>query len=212
MRYSRATCQGGEPSGARPLVRHAWATRNDQRVRSCTRSWGALAHGRRSGSQLGVVAIKFPVMKRNTGDHFFTSVFIAQLHSSLGSVGGCIVLTNTTSPQCLRNPIVVSFRATVRGHRSWKFPWAVASPLKCGERTSARASKMGIWASDTTTATRQSARDARADSRSFLEALTECRTQRSLRSRYGNMGGICMHARPDRKVGSPAGALIHTYM
>ena len=58
---------------------------------------------------------------------------------------GCIVLTNTTSPQCLRNPIVVSFRATVRGHRSWKFPWAVASPLKCGERTSARASKMGIW-------------------------------------------------------------------
>ena len=27
---------------------------------------------------------------------------------------------------------------------------------------------------------------------------------------YSNMGGICMHARPDREVGSPAGALIHT--
>ena len=35
---------------------------------------------------------------------------------------GCIVLTNTTSPQCLRNPIVVSVRAIVRGHRSWKSP------------------------------------------------------------------------------------------
>ena len=50
---------------------------------------------------------------------------------------GCIVLTNTTSPQCLRNPIVVRSRAAVRGHRSWKSPCAAASPLKCGERTSA---------------------------------------------------------------------------
>jgi hypothetical protein len=57
--------------------------------------------------------------------------------------------------------------------------------------------------------TRQSARDARADSRSFLEALSAGRSA-FITTRYGNMGGICMHARPDRKVGSPAGALIHT--
>jgi hypothetical protein len=37
----------------------------------------------------------------------------------------------------------------------------------------------GGW--DTATTTRQSARDARADSRSFLEALSAGRTQRSLR-------------------------------
>ena len=35
---------------------------------------------------------------------------------------GCIVLTHTTSPQMPQNPIVVCFRATVRGHRSWKSP------------------------------------------------------------------------------------------
>jgi hypothetical protein len=54
----------------------------------------------------------------------------------------------------------------------------------------------------------QSTRDAKADSRSFLEALSECRIALSVHydARYGNMGGICMHARPDRKVGSPAGS------
>ena len=47
---------------------------------------------------------------------------------------GCIVLTHTTSPQMPQNPIVVSFRATVRGHRSWKSP--------CDREGT---SKMGIW-------------------------------------------------------------------
>ena len=47
---------------------------------------------------------------------------------------GCIVLTHTTSPQMPQNPIVVCFRATVRGHRSWKSP--------CDREGT---SKMGIW-------------------------------------------------------------------
>ena len=82
---------------------------------------------------------------------------------------GCIVLTNTTSPQCLRNP---------QGREGGQ----------------------------------QQQHDRAHETR---ERILEAFSKRSVSvhqhdARYGNMGGICMHARPDRKVGSPAGALIHT--
>ena len=86
---------------------------------------------------------------------------------------GCIVLTNTTSPQCLRNP---------QGREG---------------------------------GTQQQQHDRAHETRErILEAFSKHSVRNALNvhheARYGNMGGICMHARPDRKVSSPAGALIHT--